>query len=132
VIVRAIGLLAMLIADAGADYANSAYSTVVVGCGTGSPFTRIPSHAHPIDVERNCFADQPFRFVTGFTDRNAARQVRHIRTIARRPLLNDDGVLHLKSFLVIPACRNTELSVRSGMSCPSLPETVTVPGLKGW
>lgn len=56
---------------------------------------RLSVCAQAFDVEFNGFVDKRFHFFARLTNCNATGQIRHIRTVARWSVFDDNKVLHL-------------------------------------
>ena len=90
-----------------------------------------PLLADALKMQLDRFMDELHHFISAACDSNAARQVGHICTEARRTLLNDDKILHWTPHFLRLACFKMLLNVPGGTSMLGFPATVTVPSLEG-
>src|SRR5262245_21509927 len=79
-------------------------------------------------MKRNGLGDELLDLRPSFGCRDTSRQVRDVGAVARRTFLDDNRVPHRYSS-ANPACFQMLLRVLTGTSTPSLPATVTRPGL---
>jgi hypothetical protein len=97
-------------------------------CGLGN---RLAGGSEGVEVEDDCFVDQPLHFISRIADDADARQVRDVRAPGVALVLDYDEILAHLLDLRSPAWRRIFAAVPLGTSAPGLPATVTFPGLFG-
>ena len=84
-------------------------------------------------MKLDSFTDEHQGFIFGLSRRDAAWEIRNVRTKRRGSFFDDYEVAHfISSYFLSPACFSALLSVPGGISMLGFPATVTVPGLLGW
>ena len=87
-----------------------------------------------VDVKLYRLTNQAQHFRAGFSNRNATREIRDVRSPARIAPLDHDHVPHYPSPPVFlrPACFSIAFNVSAGTSRLGFPATVTMPCLFGF